>query len=227
MKLKLLRLDAEVRLSEGCPATLEIQDRVVFTRVVRSLMSEREKYAEEPYLIISDDGNVMPAKKSLMIVCSLPTLPLNDRTIMNRLYQSVNRQMENDFQVYSKVQELALSLHEEMEQITSGLWGDYSFAREWGFDSYLKAFSFAPLAGEDYSLLDNCIRFLGLCADAGLNEPIVLVNAKSFFEKKELEDLFEQAFFLNTKLLLIESWKDNRDIFRENKTTVDQHFLVD
>ena len=146
---------------------------------------------------------------------------------MAKLYQCIATSLELDSELYMLIQELAFKLNNGLEDVANGMWGDYAFANEWKVDAYCKAFGFSPIAGEGYSLLDNCIRFLGLCTDANLNCPVVLVNAKSFLSQTELEDLFEQVFFLDAKLVLLESWPDNRIINRDRKTTIDLHFLVE
>ena len=146
---------------------------------------------------------------------------------MSKLYQHIALQVELDSKKYELVNELARRLSEELEHVTDGMWGDYSFAGEWAIGAYCKAMSFSPVTDDSYPLIENCIALLGLCADIGFECPIVMVNAKSFLETEELEELFEQAFFLDSKLLLLESWKDSRVLTREEKTIVDLHFLVE
>ena len=65
MILKLLRLGANVAVNRGESVTLEIQDRTLFTRVLRSLLTEAGKHAEEPYLLVHNDGAVIAPKKGL------------------------------------------------------------------------------------------------------------------------------------------------------------------
>ena len=82
------------------------------------------------------------------------------------------------------------------------------------------------MVNEGDSLLDNCIRLFGLCADVMGETPIVLVNAKSFFAENELQELLEQAIFYGIELFLIESWDDPDSYPLERKYVIDQHFLV-
>lgn len=207
--------------------TVEVQDRKLFARVVQSLLAEAGKYAEEPYLLTQDDGTAITPKRGLLMVTGLPELPFRDRAILTKLYQRISANVELDSELYALIQDAANRLHDGLEQAASGMWGDYAFANEWRVDAYCKTYGFAPIVDEASSLLENCIRFLGLCSDVGLDCPIVLVNAKSFLSRSDYEELLEQAFFLDSKLVFLESWHDDRIIARERKTTIDLHFLVE
>lgn len=227
MRLELLRLNARVSIGPGVPSTLEIHDRALFAKVCRSLISERGQYAEEPYVLMTEDGKAVSARKSMLVVSALPNLPLRDRTLISKLYQQIAMQAELNSEKYELVNELACRLSEELETVTDGMWGEYSFAGEWSIGAYCKAMSFLPVTDDSHSLIENCIALLGLCADIGFECPIVMVNAKSFLVTEEIEELFEQVFFLDSRLLLLESWQDNRVLAREEKTIVDLHFLVE
>lgn len=227
MKLRLLRLAVDVELSTETVATLEINNRVLFTRFVRSLLSDAGEYAEEPYLLFGDDGKRISPRKALRIVNGLPDVPLNDRTMLTRLFRYIAEQSELNSDIYDQIRILSAALVEATEEIASGMRGDYSLGLEWSYETYLKSFGFAPISGRDYTLLDNCIRLFGLCADISDPTPVVLVNAKSFFDENELVELFQQAVFSGTRLLLLESWADSSGYALEQKTVIDQHLCIE
>lgn len=223
----MLRLGVDIEvLGEGV-STLEIEDRVLFARVVRSFLSEEGEYADEPYVIFGDSDKRVNPKKALHVVNTLPEVPLNDRTMLARLVKLVAERTELDSSLHEQIQSLSSALMEATEDVIGGMRGDYCLAVKWSYEAYLKSFGLSPITYQDYSLLDNCIRLLGFCADIGDSAPVVLVNAKSFFSENELEELFDQAVFSGTRLLLLESWIDDRAFERETKTTIDQHFCTE
>lgn len=126
---------------------------------------------------------------------------------------------------YELVKELSGRLQTTLEESFSGLWGNYSLSIDWDVETYLKAFNLSPIVTRDDTLLDNCIRLFGLCADAGVNTPIAIVNAKSFFSPEELDELMEQAVFSGTQLILLETWADKVFYKQERKIVIDQHFI--
>ena len=123
MKLELLRLNASIDVNPGVPSTLEIHDRAVFAKVCRSLLSEKGKYAEEPYTIATKDGREVPTRKSALMVSALPELPLHDRVLLTKLYQHVASRAELDSRLYESMNNLVCQLNAEIEHLTNGLWG--------------------------------------------------------------------------------------------------------
>lgn len=223
--MQLLRYGANVEFAKASVSTLEILDRSVFARFISALLSERGEDAIEPYELWNDSGKRMPPRKALLVVDGLPTLPYDNRTLLSKLYGFVCSQLENDG-VSDAVDELAEKLTELVLDSTNGMWGQYDFGIDWSQTTFMKAFSLMPACSEDNSLLENCIAFLGFCVDIKLNMPLVLVNAKSFFTSEELDQLMEQAVFLGVQVLLVESWHDEVTHLHEEKTVLDQQFIV-
>lgn len=227
MKLRLLRLGVDVDFPIETAATLEIENRVFFSRVVSALLSEAGEYAEEPYLLFGDDGKRVSPKRALHVINTLPDVPLRDRAMLAKLFRFVTEQSELNPEIYEQIRCLSMALAEATGEIVGGMRGDYSLGVEWNYELYLKSFGLAPISGADYSLLDNCMRLLGLCADISDPAPVVLVNAKSFFAANELAELFQQAVFSGTRLLLLESWSDSNSYDLEQKTVIDQHLCIE
>lgn len=225
MKVQLLRYDVEVSLSPEHVSTLEVLNRTVFARVVSSLLSEEGEKAAEPYQLWNDLGRRASPRKALLLVNNLPSLPSDNRTLLNKLYGIVGSELDASG-MSEEADALGQHLRALLADATNGMWGQYEFGLDWNQAAFMKAFSLMPACEEGESLLENCIAFLGFCVDIKLDMPIVLVNAKSFFAREELDRLFEQAVFLGVELLLLESWHDDDAHQKEAKTVLDQDFLV-
>lgn len=227
MILKLLQLECTVAVNESSVTTLQIEDRKTFARVVASLESELGEAADEPYILMDEKGKRISPRKALLIIDSLPNIPLSDRTLLGKLYKRMARELEMDSERFIKVRELATELRNVFESVSDSLWGDYMATSEWEFDAYLKVFGFSPMLGESDGLLDKCMRFIDLCFDVEERRPLVLVNAKSFFSQEELDELLERAVISGIKMILVESWRDSESHPYERKVVIDQHFYVD
>lgn len=225
MKLRFARLDCDVMLAKDAVTTLEIHDRRVFARIVQALISARGKFAIEPYLLFDEREKEVRPQNALLVVHSLPTLPLRDRNLLSKLYKRMNTLMELESNRYARIHQLAAQLEGEISLVAESLWGDYGLASEWSLGAYLKTYNFSS-AESDESLLDNCIRFVDLCVDVAPDLPVVLVNAKSFFAWDELEILYDHVVFSGLELLLLESWPQSVILKNETKTVLDQHLCV-
>lgn len=226
MKLQLLRFDDEVPVDAKAVSTLEIEDRALFARVVASLESEAAEEAEEPYALWEDEGDKKRSPRgAFLVLASLPDVPLTDKKLLGKLYSHVAAQIADDADAEGEVIAAANTLEGLLLDWNIELWGSYEFSTSWDTSQMLKAFSFQPCFEEGTPLIERLVSFFGLCADIGLKQPILMVNAKSFLAENELDELAEQAFFFGVPLLLLESWHDASTHEWERKTRIDQWFL--
>lgn len=225
MILKLLRFDGELTIGPEKVTTLEIENRHVFSRVVASLLSEKGEEAIEPYAIWDDKGKKKTAKGAFLALSSLPDLPLNDRTLLSKLYTQLALNINDNIELSDKIADTTSELEGYFLGENLELWGQYDFGTRWDVGQILKAFSFRPAVDDDQLLLDRLISFFGLCADINHGKPLLMVNAKSFFEPDELSEVASQAFFYGIQLLMLESWADDATHEWEQKTCIDQWFF--
>jgi len=225
MRLQILRIESQIPMETGQVSVVQIEDRTLYARVVQSLASGKGLEAIEPYCVWDDRGEVVRSSKALIVVESMASLPLNDRAITSRLYARMVDSMELLPGTFEKIESSGNQLSSAIEELSLEMWGKYSFRIDWSLETYLKAFSFSPCPENDESILDNAMCFLELCADIELDIPIMLVNAKSFFDKNELERLYEKATSLGIRLVLLESWNDRRVFLKERNTIIDQDFV--
>lgn len=227
MRFELLRLGCSVELACDYVATLQVEDRVLFSRIVNSLLSEKGEYAAEPYLIKGDEGEDLPVRGGLRVVHTLPVMPTLDRGLQVKLFKKIGALVEADPEKYLRLIALMGEVNMLIEESAGGLRGDYCLTKDWDIETYLKGFGFSQVPREQYSLLDNCIHLLGVYADLEPGVPVVLVNAKSFFSKEELGELFSQSVFSGIRLLMLETWTDSLRYELERKHVIDQHFLFE
>lgn len=225
MILKLLRFESEVVIEPDAVATLQIEDRSLFARAVASLSSEKAEEAEEPYALWDDDGKKHSPRGAFLVLDSLPSIPLNDRKLLGKLYTKIAASIEEDVEAKDELAVTMSKLQSLLLDENIELWGTYEFNAAWEVGQILKAFSFQLMEEEAQPLLDSLVGFFGLCADVGLQQPLLLVNAKSFFTEEELSELASQAFFYGISLLMLESWPDGTHHDWERKTRIDQWFL--
>ena len=225
MILKLLRFDGELSIGPEKVTTLEIENRHVFSRVASSLISERGEEAVEPYAIWDDAGKKKTAKGAFLVLSSLPELPLNDRTLLSKLYAKLAGSIRDDIELSDKIAGTTAELKNYFLDENIELWGQYEFGSTWDVAQVLKSFSFRPAADDDQTLLERMVNLFGLCADVNLGKPILLINAKSFFEPEELSEVASQAFFYGCPLMMLESWTDDSTHDWEQKTCIDQWFF--
>lgn len=202
----------------------QIEQRALFARIISALLSGKEEQSAEPYLL-SDKDTQMRAKETFIYIHSPLCLPWNERTIISALYAKMNLLMMEDEEFRVSLESMAENLLEKVAELGLQMQADYTFGIEWEIQRYLKAFDFRVDLDDDFLLLDNLIQFLGTISDLLPRKVLVFINLKSFLQENELELFYKEALFRKNKLLLLESWPDERVFLNERKYVIDQHFL--
>ena len=225
MILKLLNLDTSIEFTSTSITTLEIHNKKTFSRVVQSLLSEDAEDSIEPYLLLSCDDEILRTKNALSILPDPFHMPIRDRVSLGVLLARVEEEIQKDTEIQESFRHLHGVLNEKMSEFDGVFYGDYSLGIEWDVRKYLKTFNFGVDSQQEISLLDRGINFLEFYADVKSAIPLVLVNFKNFFDDNELNSLFDKAYFLGLKLLLLESVPAEICSPLEQKVVIDDNFL--
>ncbi|MBR2834272.1 MAG: type II-A CRISPR-associated protein Csn2 [Coriobacteriales bacterium] len=220
-----MRFDHEVNIQRGRATTLEVLDKHLFTRIIRSLLSEQDLDAIEPYECWNEAGKSVSSKKAIMAINTLPVLPFDDRKLLNRLYEHIQKQIELDPSTYELLNTTGNQLLNILSNFSNQTWSSYACGLDWQLEVFLKAFGFAPVQREEQSFLENCIRFLEFCVDIEVQQVLVFVGIKSFLTPNELNELLNQIDFLGNEVLFIESTHDELFYEKENKIVIDQDLI--
>ena len=225
MRLVLQGMDMPIDIHRGTPRVLEVQNHVLFTRIVRSLISGEGEEAFEPYSLWDEKGEELKAATSLMFVSDPLHLPWDSKALSGQLFDKIVGLMLEDEERRIQIEGMGLRLAQDIGGLTHQINADYSFAVEWGLKQYLKAFSFSVERLEGPRYLESLISFLDFCADMALKQVLVFVNLKSFLSENEVIEFYERVFFHDLSVFMLETVKDETSYGLEQKTVIDLHFL--
>ena len=224
MRLCLSGLEQTIELSRRFVTTMEVHNRVLFSRICHSLQSGNGLTAIEPYSIWEGDIEQKPEAQMLFIASPL-LLPWADRDLANGISKRVEELLFEDEGVRLGIEGLFSSINSSIARMALQLHSDYGFTIGWELKRYLKLMGFGVEEAPDDSLFDKVIKFLEFSEDARLSRVLVFVNLKLFFSKKEVEQIIDQAVFSGLSMLLLEGVQDNASYENEKKYVVDQDFL--
>lgn len=222
MKLVIDGLERAVELKEGRAATLQVENPVLFSRLVRSIASQDEDCTFERFSLW-DGEERMKAKDSLLVVTDLLNFPWDHRLLLGAVLKKMEFLEDEDVRQAVEASHQALS--SKLLSIGMGYDSDYGYGAEWDFKRYLKMMAFGIDTHDDDSYIDSIIRFLSLAFDANCKQVIVFVNLKTFLSKSELKGMFDHIFSTRLKVLLLENKCDNTRYENEEKHVVDLQFL--
>lgn len=224
MKLCLSGFSQGVEIEPGAVSVLEINDRVLFSRVSQSLFYEQGEQAIEPFTLLDDGVEVSP-RNAFLFVSNPFDLPWSDRVLVGKVIERMESMLLLDDGVRQGVVSAGREVSEKVAALGLQMRSDYSFDIEWDMRKYLKAFDFGVDVDPCDLILDNLIKFLNLAVDASFDRVLVFMNLKNFLAVHELKEFYRQVVFSERKVLLLENIHDNTFFEEEKKTRVDQDFL--
>ena len=225
MKLCLSGFSQGVEIVPGAVSVLEINDRVLFSRVGQSLFSEQGEQAIEPFCLFDDDQEEISSRNAFLFITNPFDLPWSERTLIGKVIERMENMLLLDDDVRQEVESAGREVSEKVAALGFQMRSDYSFDIEWDMRKYLKAFDFGVDVDPCDPLLDNLIRFLNLAADASFDRVLVFMNLKNFLAVHELEEFYQHAVFSERRILLLENVHDDTFFEKENKMRIDQDLL--
>ncbi|WP_139650639.1 type II-A CRISPR-associated protein Csn2 [Raoultibacter phocaeensis] len=225
MRISLAGMDRPIDVAKSGASVLEVENTTLYGRICRSLISGMGREAPEPYSLWDENGNEVRASNAFLPVSSPFDLPWDERTLQAGWYERMSLIFLEDDDVRAEVESLNARMNSRIAELGFQMKSEYSFAVEWDVVRQIKALGFGVQRSASESLLDNLIRFISWTVDAGCTKTILFVNLKTFLAKKDLTELYEQAFFLGSALLLLENKRDASCYEHEVKTRIDQHFI--
>ena len=225
MKLCFSGFEHQIEICAGKARTFEINNRKLFERVCRSLVSENSEEAVEPFVFENDEGRIVSYRNASIVIESPMSLPWDNRSLLGALPQKIELLLGEVPQVADDLNEQARSMVSAINGLALQLSSEYGFTIGWDVGKFLKAFGFRVDLDPDDSLFDNCMKFIMLADDMSLEKLLVFINLKLFLTDTELEEFFERVFRTDLHVLLIENVHDANTWYFEEKTSVDQDLL--
>ena len=213
-------MDRPIDVSKGGASVLEVENTTLYGRMCQSLISGMGRQALEPYSLWDESENELRANGAFLLVGTPFELPWDDRSLQTGWYGQMSRILLEDEDVRSEMESLNTRMNSRIAELGFRMNSEYSFAVEWDVVRQIKALGFGVQRSISDSLLDNLIRFISWTVDAGCSKTILFVNLKTFLAKKDLVELYEQAFFLGSTLLLMENKRDDSCYKHEVKTAL-------
>lgn len=225
MRISFSGFDNAVDVARGFPRVLEIENRILFTRICRSLDSGEGETAEEPYSMWDENGEELRPSSTLLMITDPLHLPWDNKNLGGKLYAVLERLMMEDEESRQEIVGLGLRLSAAIARLTHQVHADYEFGLEWGIKQYLKSLSFDVARHNVSSYLDSLITFLDFASDMALSKVLTFVNLKAFLAEKELQEFYDRVFFHGILVLMLESNHDTSSYEHEYKMRVDLQFL--
>lgn len=215
MKIMFPEYDLNLEIKENRVNVLVVENSSIMGELVRELYTQWN--GEEGRFVLSEDNIILPINKKLNFIIDIFSLNCNDKKIISKLYQEIEElTTENLVQENMEINALILCYLEKMcEQVPYHI--NYQTQILPSMLLKMVDLKFETQAG---TLLESVIEYLGVVNKIFNYAANVFVNLKCFLTTKEIESLYEYAFYSKIPLILIEGAVGER-LPSEDVTVID------
>lgn len=200
MRLVHTELGIDICFLDNTVNVIVIENPKIMTNLLCELHDQIE--GGKGGFVLSQGDKLLSLAKNIVYLLEPVTVSLNDRKIMNKIYQEINEAIEENFIVEKA--EVNARLVQYIERILERI--QYPLIIEPELDSVGMVKLFGVKIEESYStLVERLIEYIKLLSQLCGYPVFVFVNIKMYLTKEEIRYLYESVFYSKVKLILIEN----------------------
>ena len=199
MKLVHPEYTFQIDFQEGVIQRLVVESPAVLSEFIVDFRKQLD--GREGKWILSHDGEILKIHDNCELIMSIFDLEINQRKMLNALYDELASEI-NDTELLADWREMNSKLEGILNKAIDSTGYDISYG-ELELKSLFKALELKFRENEE-SYVDYLLEYLQLMSDVRSINIFILVNITSFLEIKEIEYLYEQAFYKKYHLLLLD-----------------------
>ena len=204
------------------PFMLSVHSKILYTRIISSLLSHLGEHAQEPYAFIDQDNKAISPLQACSVIIDPFNLPWSDKSFIGELQKQLCATMQSDINQSLEIQQQANQLFSLINTYALQYSADYTFSVEWSLDKFLKSFAFGIELSEQSTLLDKLIQFLHFAQDIHYKKVIIFVNLSLFLSDNELKIFLEEVLKAPISMLFLESTVNKNTYNGCNSLVVDE-----
>ena len=221
MKLVHPEYTFQIDFQEGVIQRLVVESPAVLSEFIVDFRKQLD--GREGKWILSHDGEILKIHDNCELIMSIFDLEINQRKMLNALYDELASEI-NDTELWADWREMNSKLEGILNKAIDSTGYDISYG-ELELKSLFKALEVKFRENEE-SYVDYLLEYLQLMSDVRSINIFILVNITSFLEIKEIEYLYEQAFYKKYHLLLLDAQDLCVDREVERKIIIDKDYCV-
>lgn len=218
-----MNLETDIVFAENKVAVLEVADKKLFLSIVASLRRAEDDLCGEPFMLLNEDKE-LKASQFLEVVTDVLNPDTANRKIVTKALESLNRLCVQDEERASEFEQLHATMYQKIAALLNELNSDFVVSAEWNLSKYLKAFDFGVREVSAEESFEQLLQYVQLHGEFMHDKILCLVNAKAYFEREEILELYKFSVYNKINLWLIESAHDEALMENERKWIIDADF---
>lgn len=201
MKLVHPDMQMQIILKEGIVHEWILESPALFSRFVGELVVQAD--GGEGRFVLSEDMEETKLSKVAEVIVNPFSVDINSRKMLSKLYGELEKTACGE-RMFLRTQEFAADVHTYFSELEAE--SDYMLRMDpdWNMQSFMKAVN---VRFEDYAenFFEAVTQYLKTCAELLGIRLAVLVNARSYFDEEQIEQLGMLAQHNEFAVLLIEN----------------------
>lgn len=205
MKLMHAEYGIEIALKENQIPVLVIESSEMFSKLIQELYQSRQGIAGK--FVLSEGDKLLPIGKSVELVINPFEIDLNEKRILQKLYQEMESQVQE--QLVLETTEIHGKLISYLEEIAQKITYPVIFDLETNVLGLMKTYN-VRLEAETNTLLEKLVEYFKLLHQLCRINVAICVNLKTYLSETELSQLYEALFYEKMNLILLENRQGKR-----------------
>lgn len=219
MKLRINGFENEIIFTDKNINILEIKDSKFFTHVIDILnqkINETNETENNEIFLLDENEDELKIEKEMYLIFDLFNIDYNNRKILNKIYDIINRNIKNTQE--SDIYEMVFKLRNYLIQEINELPFEFVMKSDINIPEVLKLFDLKIDKKNYINLLERTEILIDLLSILNIAQILVIPNLKMYLSDEELIELYKYSLYNNIKLLIIERECKNKlqyeEIFR-------------
>lgn len=199
----------EFELRENIVNTITVENRTLFRKMLNDLWLQFEG-GDGKWLLFEAEKELQ-ISKTCEVLFNPYAMDINDKKMINAIYGDIKRVSEEEY--YTKSQMINSEIIGWIDLLSKELSYPLTYNLDMDIISILKAYG---VKIEKTSGIDGIIDYLRLRHQVLKTRIVVWINAKQYFEKNELIELFKSIFYEKMQMVIIEGEESERTCYEES-----------
>lgn len=215
-------LDEPIKLTEGIPHILVLEEKKLRVQLIEELKSQIEQ-GEETF-VLSEEDRVLKMDKVATIVLDPFSLDFNQKKIISKI-QAALKEIALDESNYEESMRIAGAVSTYFENLASHINYPIIFNDSVEISDLIKM-SGAKIEVATTSFFEHILNYMCLMNDILGVELVIFLNLHLYMQDKEIQELYKMASYKKIYLLLIESFDIEKNSLLERVTIIDKDLCV-
>ncbi|WP_249028719.1 type II-A CRISPR-associated protein Csn2 [Tannockella kyphosi] len=219
MIFKIFGYEEDFIFNDDKSAIIYIENAKQYSRIAMLLQSQDRT---NEVLFLERSKRIL--LKDILLVTDLFNFQINDRKILNKLYQFLETEIKSDLAEYCNIQKCFNEINNLLLTHYIDCNIEIEYNEEVDLKEYLKGVKLQIVQGDSTDIFQKILSIIEVVNELSLYKFIVFIGVLSYFDNSQIDELTKQISYYNLPILFIERYGSSKTTF-SNIYRIDMDFI--